>query len=116
MLWANVVNALLGIWFIIAPSVLGTTGRAAEMWTSIAGGAVLLVLAGWAVLSERARTLAWVQYVNGLVGIWFIVAPFVLSVTAQPQEMWTSVVGGAIALVLAGYLAFRAIPGVATSR
>jgi hypothetical protein len=57
-----------------------------------------------------------VQYVNGLVGIWFIVAPFVLSVTAQPQETWTSVVGGAIALVLAGYLAFRAIPGVATSR
>ncbi len=47
MRWANVLNALLGIWFIVAPYALGFTGRHVEMWTSVAGGIVLLVLSGY---------------------------------------------------------------------
>jgi len=116
MRWANVVNALVGIWFIIAPYALAVTGRPVEMWTSIAGGVVLLVLAGWAVFSEDARRQAWVQYVNGLVGIWFIVAPFVLARAAEPRELWTSVLGGAIAVVLSGYLTFGVLPRLAAAR
>jgi thiosulfate reductase cytochrome b subunit len=115
MRWANLVNALLGIWFIVAPYALVFTSRPVEMWTSIAGGIILLVLAGWAVFSEDARRRAWVQYVNGLVGIWFIIAPFVLALTARPQ-LWTSLIGGAIVLVLSGYLAFRVVPKVATAK
>lgn len=115
MRWANVVNALVGIWFIVAPYVLGVATRPAVQWTSIVGGILLLVLAGWAALSEEARKQAWLQYVTGLIGIWFIVAPFALSLAAR-REVWTSILGGAIALVLSGYLALSARPRAAATR
>jgi hypothetical protein len=115
MRWANVVNALVGIWFIVAPYALGTAGRPAVLWTSIAGGVLLLVLAGWAALSEGARKAAWLRYVTGLIGIWFIVAPFVLSLQAH-REVWTSVLGGAIVLALSGYLVLTVRPEAAATR
>jgi len=107
MMWPNVVNALVGIWFIIAPFTLGFSGNGGEMWTSIIGGVILLILAGWAVFSEEARRqTAWIQYVTGLVGIWFIIAPWVLSVATKPGELWTSLVGGIIVLVLSAWFVF----------
>lgn len=98
MLWQNVVKALIGIWFIIAPFSLGFTADTAEMWSNIVGGVILLILAGSAVLSEGARRQAWIQYVNGLVGIWFIVAPWLLSFASRLTETYTSLIGGIIVL------------------
>jgi VIT1/CCC1 family predicted Fe2+/Mn2+ transporter len=46
MTWPNVVNALIGLWFVIAPFVLGYSGQTGAMWTSIVGGAILFVLGG----------------------------------------------------------------------
>jgi hypothetical protein len=115
MQWANVVTGLIGIWFIVAPYVLGVEGRPAVLWTSVLGGILLLVLAGWAALDAEARTQAWRPYVTGLIGIWFIVAPFVLALAAR-SEVWTSIAGGAIVLVLNGYLALGARPKAAAAR
>jgi len=111
MLWANVVNALVGIWFIIAPFVLKFSDRPAPMWASIIGGAVLLVLAGWAVFDEKARHQTWIQYINGLVGIWFIIFSYVYTEVAGVAYLrWTTIVGGLIALVLSAWLAFGVLP------
>ena len=44
MRWANVINALLGIWFIIAPFVLKYDDMRYAVYASIVGGALLLVL------------------------------------------------------------------------
>jgi uncharacterized integral membrane protein len=115
MVWQNVVNALIGIWFIIAPFSLAFTSNAAEMWTSIIGGVILLVLAGAAALNEKARRQVWIQYVDGLVGVWFIIAPWVLSFTARAGELWTSLIGGVIVLVLSAWLAFGVLPKAAAT-
>jgi len=109
MLWSNAVNALVGVWFILAPFVLKFSDRPTPMWLSIIGGAILLVLAGWAVLSEPARRQTWIQYVNGLVGIWFVFFPYVYALDA-PNLKWTSIVGGLIVIVLSGWLVFRVLP------
>jgi uncharacterized membrane protein len=103
MAWRNIVNALIGIWFIISSWVLAVTAHTAAMWTSIAGGAIFLILAGTAALNPVARRQAWIQYVNGLVGIWFIIAPWVLGFANRPTETWTSWVPGAIALILSAW-------------
>jgi len=73
---------------------------------------VLLVLAGWAALDKRIRLQAWVQYVNGLVGIWFIIIFTYMygSVAGVANLRWTTIVGGLIALVLCAWLAFSALP------
>lgn len=115
MIWQNMVNALIGIWLIIAPFTLSFTGEAAQMWTSIVGGVLLLVLAGSAALNAKARRQAWIQYVNGLVGIWFILAPWVLSFTARSSEFRTSLVAGIIVLVLSARLAFGEMPKAAAT-
>jgi ABC-type antimicrobial peptide transport system permease subunit len=47
-----------------------------------------------------------VQYVNGLVGIWFVLFPFVFALSATPAILWTSLIGGIVALVLSAWLAF----------
>ena len=44
MRWANVINALVGIWFIIAPFVLKYDDMRYAVYASIVGGALLLVL------------------------------------------------------------------------
>ncbi len=110
MTWANVINALLGIWFIIAPFALRFNDRPTPMWLSMIGGAILLILAGWAVFSESARRQTWIQYVNGLVGLWFIIFPYVYALGDVMNLRWTSVAGGLIVLILSGWLAFSVIP------
>ncbi|SRR5579884_1164779 len=116
MVWQNLVNALIGIWFIVAPFVLGLASNTREVWTSLVGGAILLILAGSAALYEQPRRQAWIQYVNGLVGIWFIVAPWVLLLQGRLDLVWTSVVGGIIALVLSAWLALAIMPSTVAQR
>jgi hypothetical protein len=116
MVWQNVVDGLIGIWFIIAPWVLRLTYNPSEMWTSIAGGAILVVLAGSAAAMPRARRQLAIQYITGLVGIWFIIAPWILSLTGRPDLTWTSIVGGLIVLILSSWLAFGAVPRVLAER
>lgn len=100
MVWENVVNALIGIWFIIAPAVLQFSSNQPMTWTSVIGGLILLVLAGSASLNLTARRQSWIQVVNGLVGIWFIIAPWVLSFTGRAGDFWTSLILGIEALIL----------------
>ena len=64
MVWRSVVNALIGIWFIVSPAVLPFRNDAAMAWTSVIGGVILLVLAGGAALMEGARRQVWLQVVN----------------------------------------------------
>jgi len=58
--WANLVNALLGAWFFLAPLAMASTGSTGEV-SIIIGGAIVLVFAGWAALREEARRSAWIQ-------------------------------------------------------
>jgi len=100
MVWQNVIVALIGIWFIIAPSVLGFAADMAMTWTSVIGGVILLILGASAALSEAARRQSWIQVVNALVGIWFIIAPWVLNFTRQAPVFWTSLILGIVTLIL----------------
>ena len=111
MVWANVVNALIGLWFAVSPFALGFSDRPGPMWASIIGGAILFVLGGWAALDEKVRRQPWLQYVNGLVGIWFIIFTYMYAdVAAVAHLRWTTVVGGLIATALCAWLAFSVLP------
>jgi hypothetical protein len=98
--WQNVVNALIGIWFIISPAVLPYSNDTAMAWTSVIGGVILLILAGSSAVNDRARRQTWLQIVDGLVGIWFIIAPWVLNFTRQPGTFWTSLILGIVVVIL----------------
>lgn len=38
---------IVGVWFVLAPFALPLAGRAADGWTLIVGGAVIIVLNAW---------------------------------------------------------------------
>jgi hypothetical protein len=53
MAWQEWVNAALGIWLVISPWALGFAGLAAAMWNAVIVGAVIAVLAVWALSTDR---------------------------------------------------------------
>ena len=93
------LSALIGVWLMAAPSVLGLGGAAADS-THIAGA--LVVTLAVVAFAEPARL---VRFLNVLCGVWVLLAPWILEggTTAWP---WSSVATG-VALIA---LSFRRGP------
>jgi SPW repeat len=47
--WEEWTNLTLGVWLIASPWVLGFSSSPLLMWNTVIAGAVVVVLAGWAV-------------------------------------------------------------------
>lgn len=94
-LGANWVNAILGIWVIISPFVLGFSRNQTAMWNNVAtGGAVLLVALGRAGMGVAPSIL------NVLLGGWLIASPFVLGFTRQ-LIFWNNIILGIVIAIFA---------------
>ncbi|MDQ0189025.1 SPW repeat protein [Alicyclobacillus cycloheptanicus] len=99
MKWRNGLAALIGIWFIISPWVFHYADETAPLWTSIVLGAIQLIASGWATaLKDTSGWKVWQTWVSLVMGAWFIVQPFVFSLSSA--ETWTSVILGAITMIL----------------
>lgn len=90
-MWAQVINALLGIWLMAAPAVLGY-GAAAATNDRIVGpiAASFAVIAWW----QATRPTRWV---NLPLGLWLLVAPFVLGYGATAPLVNSLAVGVVLA-------------------
>ncbi len=102
--WASGLNALAGIWVIIAPFVLGysvVTGVAKT--NDVVVGFVVLVLA--AIRFFGAYIQAWLSWINALLGLWLIIAPFVLGYSPVQAAMVNDIIMGIIIAVLATWSA-----------
>lgn len=94
---ASGANMVLGIWLIVSPWLLGYASQAA-MWNNVIIGAVVVVLA-WSRLAMRSRAGA-PSWLNLLLGVWLIVAPFVF-VDVTVGQRWNSIIVGALLAILA---------------
>ena len=47
--WEEWTNVVLGIWLFVSPWALGFSSSALLMWNAVIVGALIVVLAGWAV-------------------------------------------------------------------
>lgn len=96
---ANVINVIAGIWLIISPFVLGfSTGI--TMINSVVLGILVGVLALITAITDRA---AWLSWINIVLGLWLIVAPFALNSAELLTATWNSVILGAIVIIFAGW-------------
>lgn len=93
-MWAQILSAILGIWLMAAPAVLGYIGPARTN-DHIVGpvAAAFAIIAVW----EVTRELRWV---NLAIGAWLLIAPLVLSYPTVPT------VNSLVVGVLLGALAF----------
>jgi hypothetical protein len=99
--------ALVGVWVVVARVALGATATTAFLADAIIVGAALVILGAWAALSDQRgidRTLDWI---NALLGVWLIAAPFVLGYTGVAYALWNDVIVGIAVAVLGVWAAVR---------
>lgn len=93
----DLANTVLGIGLLIAPWVLNFTGEttaATSAW--IAGGAIALIAVD-AVLNRQT----WEDAANLGLGIWAVVAPWLLGLAGITSAMYAHVAIGLIVAILA---------------
>lgn len=94
----SILNMIFGAWLIVSPYILGYASSQAR-WQQAAAGAVILILAG---IRFMAPHIQWVSWVNALIGVWMIVAPFTSASGYQSTvAFWNEVVIG-ILVALSG--------------
>lgn len=99
MMAASALNILAGIWLIFAPFVLRYADLREIAWSTSIVGILVALIAGVRVLGlHRAAAPSWV---NAALGAWLIVSPFFFGGAGVATVVWSSVIGGAIIMLLA---------------
>ena len=91
--WNLLLSAALGIWLMASPAALGATGAAGD--SAHLAGALVITFAVIA-FGEAARP---VRLLNVLVGVWLVLAPWLLAGDTVPSR-WNGVVIGAALVVM----------------
>ena len=98
------LDLLAGLWLIIAPFVLGYSAIAEAAWNDIIIGVAVVLLAGSRELGRGYR-VAWPSWINTALGLWLIIAPFVLGYSFVENAVRNDVILGIIIAVLAAWSA-----------
>lgn len=93
---ASGINLAIGIWLIIAPFLLATTGVA--MLNDVVVGIAIALLAAVRV-SRPAVSTKPASWINAVLGAWLIIAPFALGYIS-PAAFWNDIIVGAAVLIL----------------
>ncbi len=99
------IIALAGLWEIVAPFVFGMTATTAFLWDAIIVGLALAVFGVWAALANEENTVKYLNWINAVLGLWLVIAPFVLSYSSAATAMWNDIIIGLVALVLGAWAA-----------
>ncbi len=96
---ASSLNILLGIWLIIAPFVLNYARLEAAQTNDIIIGIIVAVIA--AIRTFGAFTQPGWSWVNVILGVWLIIAPFVLGYSGAARPLWNDIILGVVIAILA---------------
>lgn len=94
------VTAVAGVWEILAPFIIGYSAVTGGMVDALVLGGVLLILGLWTALSRSQATIRSLSWVNALLGVWLIIAPFVVAYSGSVGAMVNDIIVGAVVLVV----------------
>lgn len=96
---------VLGAWLVVSPFVLESTGTA--MWNNVIVGLAVIVLAGFNYyrFMDEGRANVGVSALVALLGLWALIAPFVIDMGSN-ELLWGTAIGGLLIAVLSGYNAY----------
>ncbi len=94
---ADIVSLLAGLVLAVSPWVLDFTTVTAAAWNAWIVGAVIALVALWALISFH-QTQEWV---NGALGLWAVIAPWVLGFSELRSAMGAHVLLGLIVVIVA---------------
>jgi len=93
------VNLILAVLLFISPWVVGFTGETTPAWNAW----IVAVVLGVLTIAALSAFAEWEEWVNGVLGVWLIVAPWVLGFAASVNAMWTHVVLGVLTVAMSGW-------------
>lgn len=93
---ASGINLVLGIWLILAPFILRYV-VSSSVANDVTVGIIIAILA--AIRIFGAYGAAWVSWLNAALGLWLIIAPFVL-LYGSSAALWNDIIIGIIVLCL----------------
>lgn len=99
---ASGIDLLLGIWLILAPFIL-LYDNVAPFWNDIIIGILIACLAGYR-LARPVRT-AGASWTNVGIGVWLVIAPWILNYAMTPEATWNDIIVGLIVVVCASWSA-----------
>lgn len=106
---ASGLNALAGLWLIVAPWVLGFSADAGGgVWNAVIVGVIIAVLA--AARFFGAYGAAWMSWVNALLGAWVVISPWVFGYSGNAARLWNSIIVGLLVIVLGVWSASASTP------
>lgn len=100
------VNGVLGLWLIVAPFLVESL--AIEHWNDPLVGGTITIVAGYNFYSERTQgsISQRAAAINGLLGGWLVVAPFVYGLSGI--ALWNNVCVGVVVTSFAAYNVYAA--------
>lgn len=104
--WITAINGVLGLWLIAAPFLVGSL--AIEHWNDPLVGGAIVIVAGYNLYSEQTQgsISQRAAAINGLLGGWLIVAPFVYGLSGI--ALWNNVCVGVVVTSFAAYNVYAA--------
>ncbi len=94
--WQDSINALLGVWLILAPWALGFQGDSSAAANTAIVGLLLLAAALGAIFVPRA----WEEWTESALGLWLVLSPWALGFDTLAARA-NAVVAGLVILTLA---------------
>ena len=85
---------LLGAWLCISPTFISDASVAADTNARIVG--VAIVLCGMLAFVQSSNSETWLDLI---LGVWLILAPFVIGFTHAPASTWNALGVGAVVVI-----------------
>jgi ABC-type molybdate transport system permease subunit len=101
--WQDWTSIAAGVVLFITPFVFNQMAIANAAYTAFVGGVLLVLVGVWNLARPSDRAGEWIE---GLIGVLLILAPFVLSFAAITTMAWSAWIIGIVAVVLAATVLF----------
>ena len=101
------INVVLAALLFVSPWVFSYTGESLAAWSAWIGGGVVAILA----IAALVRFAEWEEWINVALGVWLVIAPWVLGFSAVAAAMWSHVILGVVIAALAAWRAWSAHHG-----
>jgi len=105
---ASGLTVVVGIWEILAPFVLGYSLVPPPTINAVLIGFIITILAS--IRFFGAFDAAWLSWINAALGVWLILAPFILGY--RDAAMVNDIIVGIIVLMLGTWSALLSADGI----
>ena len=94
------VIAVAGLWEILAPFIIGYSSATGAMVDAIIFGILLLGIGIWAALVNSNGTIKVLSWINAVLGLWVLLAPFIIGYSKTTGAMVNDLIIGIVVVIL----------------